>query len=182
MPTMRLRFLSLMGAAVLAVAAPARAQPASGPPPSHVRPEADLRTLFEQAQQRSLAVRGLVEQLETMDVTVYVRARTFDRLDLDGRIALLSVNGTHRYLVIELACGHSDLLQMATLGHELFHALEIAFVPAIVDARTLADHYARVGMQTEHSGGRHTYETRQAAAMGARVRQELLHIGHEEQP
>ena len=33
---------------------------------------------------------------------------------------------------------------MATQGHELYHALEIACEPSIVDARTLARFYARV--------------------------------------
>jgi YD repeat-containing protein len=74
-----------------------------------------------------------------------VRASAFRQIDLDGRIALLSMAGSRRYLIIELACGRSELVQMATLGHELFHAIEIAEEPSAVNAETVADLYAPVG-------------------------------------
>lgn len=86
MPTMPFRLLGLMGAGVLVVAAPALAEPAWLP--SHVRPESSLRPLFEQAPQRSPATRGLVAQLETMDVTAYIRARAVDRSNLAGLFSI----------------------------------------------------------------------------------------------
>ena len=116
----------------------------------------------------------MVDQLEEMDVTVYIRTHELGAAGLDGRVALLSMNGTHRYLVIELACGRPDLQAMATLGHELFHAGEIASEPSVVDAATMARYYARIGTLTGSEEGKRTYETHAAAAMGTRVRQELL--------
>src|SRR3954449_6612867 len=79
---------------------------------------------------------GVIDRLQHMDVTVYVRTRVFATLDLDGRVALVSVRGVHRYLLIELACGRSELTQMVTLAHELFHAIEIAAEPSVVSADT----------------------------------------------
>ena len=103
-------------------------------------------------------------------MTVYVRAVTFVTSDLDGRVALLAQAVGHRYLVIEIACGRSRLAQMSTLGHELHHALEIAEEPSVVDARTLAAFYERIGRKTSDWGGRLTFETDAAANAGLRAR------------
>jgi hypothetical protein len=173
-PTLRRPLVLSIIAAVLAVAAPAAAQESWQSPP-HVRPDAELRSLFDEATGRSPTVRGLVNWLETLDVTVYVRASGFLPTGLEGRAALLSAQGGHRYIVIDLAAGRTAIMQISTLGHELFHAVEIARDPSIVDARSLKAFYVRNGIE---SGGnterRQTFETPEAAATGRRVRHELL--------
>lgn len=158
--------------AVLAAGAPTPAQERGTPP--HVRPEPGLRAMVEDAALRSPAIRGLIDGLERLDITVYVRTRMFSQTDLDGRVALLTSGGSHRYLVIELACGRSVYTQMATLGHELFHATEIAAEPSVVDTRTMAAYYARIGIQTSDSDGKQTFETQAAADAGRRARREIL--------
>ena len=140
----------------------------------HVRSERGMQRLVDDAAQRSSVIREWIDRLEEMDVTVYVRARVFTQLDLDGRIGLLSVARGHRFLVIELACGRSELSQMATLGHELFHAIEIAEEPSVVSTATLADLYSRIGIQIGDHTGRRTFETEAAAAAGLRARRQLL--------
>jgi hypothetical protein len=144
---------------------------------THVRGEYGMQRLVDQAAGRSPAIQESIDRLQERDVTVYVRARKFVQLDLEGRIALLSTVAGHRYLVIELACGRSELEQMATLGHELYHALEIADMPWVVDADTLADLYSRIGMKTGDRGGLRTFETEAAAAAGLLARQQLLISG-----
>jgi hypothetical protein len=181
MPSTRCRIPALASAGILLhlAAAPAIAQPLvndATPPPPHVRPEHGVRALVEEAARRSPVIRDLIDQLEALDVTVYVRARVFAQSDLEGHVALLASAGGHRYLMIELACGRPEITQMATLGHELFHALEIASEPSIVDTRTLATFYARTGMETSNTAGRRTFETAAAAAAGQRARRELLTI------
>src|SRR6516165_5973450 len=120
---------------------------------AHVRGIDGMRQIVEDAAHRSPAIREWIDRLQELDVTVYVRARHFARLDLDGRVALLSKAGSHRYLVIELACGRSELTQMTTLGHELFHAIEIAEEPSVVNAETLAAFYTRIGVRTGGGAG-----------------------------
>ena len=107
-------------------------------------------------------------------MTVYIRAKMFVQLELEGPVALLATTGSRRYLVIELACGRAELTQMATLGHELFHAIEIAEEPSVVNAATMADFYSRIGLQTGDSRGLRTFETEAAAAAGQRARRQLL--------
>jgi hypothetical protein len=143
--------------------------------PPHLRPEIALRPLLEQAAQRSPSIRAMIDRLEATDVIVYVRLRQFTRSDLNGRVALLSSRPAgQRYLVVELACGRPDVVTIATLGHELFHALEIAAQPSIVDARSLAAFYATAGEKTGDRQGQLTFETRGAEAAGVQVRRELF--------
>jgi hypothetical protein len=141
----------------------------------HLRPEtATLRALTAQAAARSPIVHELIDRLDGSEVVVYVRHRMFGSVLLDGRIGVLSAVAERRYLVIELACDRSELVQMATLGHELHHALEIAAEPSIVDSRTLTRFYARIGIPSHPMGHGQTFETRAAADVGMRVRHQLL--------
>ena len=160
-------------AALIACVTPAAAQDET-PRPPHVRGAGGMQRLVDEAARRSPAIRAWIDRLGELDVTVYVRAAALPRLDLDGRVALLSRAGQHRYLVIELACGRSEITQMTTLGHELFHAIEIAEEPAAVNAETLADLYSRIGRKTGDSRGVRTFETEAAAAAGLRARRQLL--------
>ena len=155
---------------LLGAARPACAQPATVP---HVRGDAEMQRLIDEASRRAPAIRDSIARLQALDVTVYVRTRTFAQTDLEGRVALLSTVGRHRYLVIELACGRTDLARMATLGHELFHAIEIAQEPSIVDSQSLATFYTRVGIRTSDGKGQQTFETEAAAAAGLRARRQL---------
>ena len=164
--------LAFMAMLTLAVA-PAFAQE-DVPRSPHVRPERGMQRLVDEAARRSPAIREWVDRLESLDVTVYIRTKAFTQSDLEGRVALQSVTGSHRYLIIEIACGHSELTQMATLGHELFHAIEIAEEPSVVSPDTLANFYSRIGRETGDSWGRRTFETAGAAAAGNRTRRQLL--------
>ena len=141
----------------------------------HLRPVTpDLRALTTRAAERSAKVRELIEQLDQSSVIVYLRHRIFGPATVDGHIGLLSASSTHRFLVIELARDRSELTQMATLAHELHHALEIAGEPSVVDVPTLMRFYTRVGSALQPMGVTMTFETRAAADAGARARHELL--------
>jgi hypothetical protein len=141
----------------------------------HLRPETPgLRSLMTRAAERSPIVRRLIDQLDQSSVIVYLRHRVFGPVTVDGQIGLLSASSTHRFLVIELACDRSELTQMATLAHELHHALEIAGEPSVVDIPTLMRFYTRVGSKLQPRGVTMTFETQGAADTGARVRHELL--------
>jgi len=144
-------------------------------PVRHLRPETQgLRSLTARAAARSPIVRALIDQLDRSAVIVYVRHRVFGPVMVDGRIGLLAASGPYRFLVIELACDRGELTQMATLGHELHHALEIAGEPSIVDAQSLIRFYRQVGSALQPMGVTITFETRGAAETGARIRHELL--------
>ena len=155
------------------LAASTAAQDSAAPPP-HVRGDDTMRRFIDDAARRSPAIRQWIDRLQELDVTVYVRPKVFAQRDLEGRVAILSNAGRHRYLVIELSCGRADIAMMATLGHELFHAIEIAEEPSVVNAETLAAFYTRIGVKPGDTGGLRTFETEAAAAAGLRARRQLL--------
>ena len=137
-------------------------------PSPHVRPlSLEMRDFVRDAAERSPSARALLAQIEESDLVVYVRMQPFETTTIDGRTALVAAAAGIRYLVVELACGRSQLVQMAKLGHELRHAMEVADEPSVVNAGTLAAFYSKIGMQMEGSSGRHlTFETGAAGESG----------------
>ena len=141
---------------------------------SHVRPECGPQHPVDQAARRSPAIREGIDRLESRGVTIDIRAKAFAQSHSRGRAALRSFAESHRDLVIEPACQRSERSQMTMLGHELFHAIEIAEEPWIVNPGMVADRYSRTAIQTDESRGLRTFETDAAAAAGDRVRRPLL--------
>ena len=175
MPLATCRWKVLAAASLLFVAASARAEePGTSPP--RVRPETEsTRQLVALAVARSPTVREMIERIEGSDVVVYIRHRSFPDSLLQGHLGVLSTVAGRRYLVIEIACGRIWTEQIATLGHELHHALEIAAHPSIVDSPSLAAFYERFGTRTSgHSAGGATYETAGARTTGQQVRREAF--------
>ena len=142
----------------------------------HVRAvSGDGQAFIREATERSPTILALVDRLGQSDVVVYVRMQAFSSEALDGRLAVLSASGGIRYLLVELACGRPRVVQIATLGHELHHAVEVADEPSVVSGRTLASLYARIGTETRTAVGELTFETGAARDVATRVRRELLH-------
>ena len=164
----------LAAASLLFVASPARAEDQDKPPP-HVRPESEsTRELVALAVERSPTVRRMIERIEHSDVVVYIRHRSFPGSVLQGQIGVVSTVAGRRYLLIEIACGRIWTEQISTLGHELYHALEIASAPSVVDTKSLAAFYEHYGTRTSgHSSGA-SYETAGARAAGFQVRREAF--------
>lgn len=77
-----------------------------------------------------------------------------------------------RYVLVEIACGDSLHNQLAMLGHELRHAVEIADAAWIRTDADLAAHYRRIGMETAIAD-QQSFETLAAADTGRRVAREL---------
>ena len=170
-----LRRLLITGGAIAFSATLASAQePESAPP--HVRAAThDTKSLLKELIERSVTARELVEHLERADIVVYIRQEWFPTSTLRGRIGFLTSSpSSRRMLVIELACRYTRLDQLAALGHELRHAVEIAESPAVHDARSLATFYRSIGEPMGRVASSETYETSAAAATGRRVRDELV--------
>ena len=150
---------------------------AQEPPAPHVRADSDdVRTLIDEGVRRSPTIRALVDRLDQSDVVAYVRIRSLSGVRLDGRLVFLTAGGGRRYVVVELSCERPRDVQLATLGHELRHAVEIADAPGVTDSRALAGFFARVGTNT---GGwrEQTFETASAVAAGRQVHHDLAAQG-----
>src|SRR5258706_1975303 len=177
MPTPLRRSLVFTFATILVTATLAYSQPTAPEPPPRIRPDTpEVRGLLDELLERSPTARQLVEHLQRSDVIVYVRHRWFATDSVDGHIGLLSSNSRQRFLIIELACRRTRLQQLATLGHELRHAVEIADETSVINSQSLSALYRRIGEWVNAGTALENYETNAAVAAGRRVRGELMEV------
>lgn len=139
-----------------------------------------LRTMCPQmvdavkaAMGASSTFRGLVDRLETSDAIVYVVARPSRFSGVAGHVAFLGAGGGRRYLRVAIDPKFSGIQLIGLLGHELRHAVEIAEEPSVIDERSLAILYRRIGF-SEGERGMDRYDTSDAIATGGRVMRDVM--------
>jgi hypothetical protein len=138
---------------------------------AHVRgltPE--MVRLIDHGTQRSATFKSLVTALNNSDVVVYLGTSMRLPKGVDGRLVFMTSAGGVRYLYAEVIAGLSLNELVATVGHELQHALEVATHAEVRDAASLASLYERIGIPS-HTKNR--YDTVAAQSAGRRVRAEL---------
>ncbi len=110
----------------------------------------------------------LLSRLTKSDLIVYVEM--VDRIPSGaaGQIFFVTTTETARYLRIELDSRGSLVEILATLGHELEHAAEIAAAPHVRDSRGMAAMYLRPGAPSTW------YDSVAARHTGERVKDELV--------
>lgn len=120
---------------------------------------------------RSETVRALVKEIERSDLIVYLEIQWNLRRGLAGNLAWVAATKSARYVRISLSPELTTDALVATLAHELQHAVEIARERSIVSGVTMASYYARNGLDaTSHWSGLDTLAARLA---GDEVRREL---------
>ena len=83
--------------------------------------------------------------------------------------------GDRRYVNIRISCTLTQIQQIAALGHELRHGVEIADAHSVVDDASLAAEYQRVGFASRSVRAGRGYESHAAIEAAARVSEELAH-------
>lgn len=129
-----------------------------------------LATLVADGVHRSYTFAHLLDAIEETDVIVYIEATEDMPLTLSGRLMLVPGPHRQRYLRIELAPHGTNEDMIATIAHELQHAVEIATSPEVRDQDGLVALYKRIGNK---AGGPHAYDTSAARDAGRMVRIEL---------
>jgi hypothetical protein len=139
---------------------------------SRVRPhDARSASLLSQGLQRSRTMRAIVGELQQRDVIVYIQMQPSLRGRLLGKLTWVTGTRRFRYLRIFLNPAESQDVIIATLGHELQHAVEVAHEPSIVSDETLEAHYRTHGIRmTAHDNG---WDTELARITGDTVRREI---------
>ena len=175
MPLLRLFVTAaLLTAPLVAAAAPEPRpyNPATSNGGPRLRP-ADQRAaaILLDGLQRSKTFRAIVEALEQRDVIVYFQMQPTLKGRWAGALTWMGATKRFRYVRIGLTPELRGEAAIATLGHELQHALEIANEPSVVDAATLTAHYKRIGisMRSHHNG----WDTEMARQIGDDVRRDL---------
>jgi hypothetical protein len=133
-----------------------------------------MHTLLEDAAAVSPTVRALVARIEHSNLIVYVRCVALNQSSFVGRLLFLTAMVGQRYVVIELRNPEPWQTQVATLAHELQHAVEIADAPWVVSQAGMAQYYSQGGITV---GTRPlTFDTDAARQVGLRVQRELAAV------
>ena len=131
--------------------------------------------LIREGYDQSSAFRDLVDVLQQSNVIVFVQPASC----AGGRIrsCLVSVNGSQRerHIRINVDTHTSHEWLIATVAHELQHAVEIAEHPDVVDASGALELYRRIALGRCHDGLSEECETTRALATERKVLEELSH-------
>lgn len=135
--------------------------------------DARLTTLLQEGVARSSTLRGLVDRIEAGDVIVYLSLSPLMKSSLAGKLTWMSRAGQYRYLRAQINTELSPDQMIATLAHELQHAVEVSDAADVVDQRSLIELYKRIGEPSRAitSAG---WETTAAYETGLQVRRELV--------
>ena len=141
---------------------------------ARVRPQDPrLAELLRAGVARSATLRAIVNRLEAGNVIVYVALSQTLRSGLAGKLTWMTKAGNFRYVKATINMEqHADQI-IATLAHELQHALEVSADDSVTDQRSLAGLYKRIG-RPSHPGQSVTWETEAAQDTGYQVRRELV--------
>ena len=131
-----------------------------------------LTTLIADATAFSPTIRALVARIERSDLVVYVRCVAFKNSALAGRLMFVTAIVGQRYLMIELKTPEQWQTQVATVAHELQHAVEIAEAPWVRSDDTMAQYYRQSGITV--AAKPLIFDTQAARQVGLRVQHELV--------
>jgi hypothetical protein len=138
-------------------------------------PSADLRALIDEGATRSDTLRNVLARLERGQWVVFifpgqcpdqqlVACLTHTVGDYDGYRSLR--------ILVDVGRQHYDGV-LASVAHELMHALEVVDAPEVIDAVTMRDFFRRIGRESVSSHRVTAYETSTAVTIGETVRHEL---------
>jgi len=145
---------------------------------NHVRTsDSRIRAAVADGIGRSAFFRDLVARLDASDVIVYAETDCLMPSPLAGGLTFMSSVGGRRYVRVRIACSLDGRVQIAMLGHELRHAVEIADAGSVVDVPSLALAYQRIGFASGLMRTGTGYDSQAAIEAGRRVWEELSRRG-----
>jgi hypothetical protein len=141
---------------------------------ARIRPQDPRSTqLLRDGVARSETFRALVDQIEASNVFVYVQVSPFIKPALAGQLTWMTQAGPYRYLRATISPDQTMDQAIASLGHELQHAVEVLGDEQVVSEKTLISLYKRIG-QPSTAAVASGWETIAAQETGYRVRRELI--------
>lgn len=147
-------------------------KPGGGDP--RIRPQDPRSTqLLREGLDRSETFRALVQQIESSNVFVYVQVSPFIKSTLAGQLTWMTQAGPYRYLRATISPDQTMDQAIASLAHELQHAVEVMGDEQVVSETTLISLYKRIG-QPSTAAVASGWETIAAQEAGYRVRRELV--------
>jgi hypothetical protein len=141
---------------------------------ARIRPQDPRMTeLLRDGFARSATFRALVNRIEASNLFVYVSFNPLMKANLAGKLTWMTRAGKFRYVRATINAEQNLDQMIATLAHELHHAVEVLEDDSVSDQRSLQELYKRIG-RPSHAGANAAWETVAAQETGIRVRRELL--------
>jgi hypothetical protein len=140
----------------------------------HLRPQDDrVAQALRDGAKRSATFKSLVDRIEGSQVIVYVAVNPAMKSSLNGMLTWMTQAGGFRYMRASIAADLSSDQMIATVAHELQHAVEVVEDESVTDETTLVALYRRIGRP---GGGEapSRWETAAAQQTGYQVRRELV--------
>lgn len=142
----------------------------------NLRPQDDrLSNLLRNGSARSATFKALVDRIEASKVIVYVTSNPRMHANLSGMLTWMSRAGDFRYLRISINPDPTSDRMIATIAHELHHAVEVIEDDTVNDETSLVALYRRIGEQSGLSLPSR-WETAAAQRTGVQVRKELVGV------
>jgi hypothetical protein len=143
------------------------------PPAAQVRSSNPrIREALAYAVRRSSLFDELITTLNRLDRVVYVEEGRCPHRLQRSCLQLMPTPGG-RYLFVRIDSRQPDRAVVAQLAHELYHAVEIARVPGVVDAASFASLYDRIGTRICYQQIDGCWETEAAVDFAASVTRQL---------
>ena len=139
-----------------------------------LRPQDErLERLLKEGAKRSTTFKALVDRIESSNVIVYVALNPVMKSSLSGMLTWMTRTGQYRYVRASISTDLSNDQMIATLAHELQHAVEVIQDESVVDEKSLVALYRKIGRQNSAAAPAR-WETDAAQQAGFRVRRELV--------
>ena len=138
-----------------------------------LRPQdARIKAAITEGMGRSATFKALVDRIESSDVIVYVAMNPTIKSSLSGMLTWMTQAGGFRYVRASISPDQTFDQLIATIGHELQHALEVTEDAAVLDEKSLVALYRRIGVHNDAVAPA-LWETAAAQQTGSQVRREL---------
>ena len=131
-----------------------------------------LEQVLKEGARRSTTFKALVDRIEASNVIVYVAINPVMKSNLSGMLTWMTRTGDYRYVRASIRPDLTFDQMIATLAHELQHAVEVIEDESVVDEKSLVALYRRIGHQNSNVAPAR-WETTAAQQAGFRVRREL---------
>ena len=140
---------------------------------TNLRPQDDrLTALIRAGSARSATLKSLIDRIEASRVIVYVAINPLMKPNLSGMLTWMTKAGGYRYLRASISHDLTPDQMIATIAHELQHAVEVIEDEAVSNEESLVALYRRIGQQSGNASPSR-WETDAAQRTGFVVRKEL---------
>ena len=140
---------------------------------TNIRTQDDrLTQLLRAGTARSATLKSLVDRIEASRVIVYVAINPLMKPSLSGMLTWMTQAGGYRYVRASISHDLAPDQMIATIAHELQHAVEVIEDETVSDEKSLVALYRRIGQQRGTSSPSR-WDTDAAQRTGFVVRKEL---------